>query len=177
MIDQFNQKTKLEIQGKSVLEIGCSDGKMGEEYSLFCDSMVGVDISDAGIRKAISRKLGNAQFQVCDAHKLPFKDATFDVVIVNSLLHHLDLQIVLSEIDRVLTQGGTLCAREPLGTNPIFYIYRALTPNARTADERPFTFSDLKLMQTFFTEKEVVFFGFLSIFSALLPHLCSRHDL
>lgn len=166
MINQFNEKTFLTIINKSVLEIGCSDGGMAEQYSRHCDTIVGVDISDAGIAKAASRKLLNGTFTVCDAHHLPFEDATFDVVIVNSLLHHLDLSVVLQEIARILKPEGTLCAREPLGTNPVFSLYRALTPKARTVDERPFTFSDLKLIPTLFLESDVVYFGFLSIFSA-----------
>jgi len=73
---------------------------------------------------------------------------------------------VLSEIARVLKVGGQLCAREPLGTNPAFTLYRALTPKSRTVDERPFNFSDLKIIPTLFTEDRVEYFGFLSILSA-----------
>lgn len=166
VINEFNSKTFLAIRNKSALEIGCSDGTMAAEYSRFCDSFTGVDISDVGIEKARSRKLLNAEFQICDAHKLPFDNATFDVVIVNSLLHHLDLNVVLKEIARVLKEDGILCAREPLGINPIFSTYRTLTPKARTVDEQPFTFSDFKLISTLFRVKEVKFFGLLSIFSA-----------
>ena len=48
----------------------------------------------------------------------------FDFVIVNGLLHHLDLLTTLKEIHRVQM---ILIFREPLGTNPLFQIYRKFT--------------------------------------------------
>ena len=48
-------------------------------------------------------------------------------------------------------------------------MYRMLTPNARTIDERPFTFNDLELMKKYFDlDGRVQWFGFLSIISAFL---------
>ena len=108
-------------------------------------------------------------FYCVDGHKLPLDDNSVDFVIVNSLLHHLDLEVSFKEISRVLNDGGALIFREPLGTNPVFKIYRMLTPNARTIDERPFTFQDLRLMKTYFDlNDQVQGFGFLCIISAFL---------
>ena len=73
-----------------------------------------------------------------DAHNIPIEDTSFDCVIVNSLLHHLDLKKALKEIHRVTKKDGYLIFKEPLGTNIFFQIYRKLTPNARTPDEKPF---------------------------------------
>ncbi|MDC0401926.1 class I SAM-dependent methyltransferase [Gammaproteobacteria bacterium] len=167
-IDDFNEKTSRAIVGKKVLEIGCSDGYYANLYCKTAKFVTGIDLSDEGIRLANERNLTNADFYVVDAHKLPFEDSSYDIVIVNSLLHHLDLSIALKEIDRVLTTNGILLAREPLGTNPLFSLYRLLTPKARTSDERPFTFSDLKLLEKYFELKSVEYFGFLSVFSAFL---------
>jgi SAM-dependent methyltransferase len=165
-IEAFTRQTCAAIAGRDVLEIGCSSGIDAEVYSQHCRRYVGVDLSDAGIRKAIDRNLPDTEFHVCDAHKLPFADQFFDAVIVNSLLHHLDLEVALGEISRVLRRGGLLILREPLGTNPAFGLYRLMTPSARTVDERPFTFGDLRLLAGFFRPKAVTFFGFLSVASA-----------
>ena len=167
-IDDFNEKTSKAIIGKKVLEIGCSDGYYADLYTQTAEFVTGIDLSDEGIRLAKERNLKNADFHVVDAHKLPFDDSSYDIVIVNSLLHHLDLSIALKEIDRVLTNNGILLAREPLGTNPLFSLYRFLTPKSRTPDERPFTFSDLQLLKKYFEFKSVEYFGFLSVFSAFL---------
>jgi ubiquinone/menaquinone biosynthesis C-methylase UbiE len=167
-IDDFNEKTSAAIIGKRVLEIGCSDGHYASLYSKTAKFVTGIDLSDEGIKLANNRNIENAKFYVVDAHKLPFEDSSYDIVIVNSLLHHLDLSLALKEIDRVLSSNGILLAREPLGTNPAFSLYRYLTPEARTPDERPFTFSDLSLLNKYFEFKSVEYFGFLSVFSAYL---------
>ena len=85
-----------------VLEIGCSNGLAATKYSKYFHSYLGIDISDMAIKKAKSLKLKNAEFICTDAHLLPIEKNTFDCVIVNSLLHHLDLAKSLSEINRVL---------------------------------------------------------------------------
>ena len=154
------------ILNKNVLEIGCSDGKDAVSYQTYSSFYTGLDISDQAIDKANQRKLKNAQFICSDGHKLPFSDGSFEIVIVNSLLHHLDLSIVLPEIQRVLIDDGKLIFREPLGTNPLFNFYRKLTPTARTVDERPFTFDDLKVMHKYFILNNIQYFGFITILSA-----------
>jgi SAM-dependent methyltransferase len=165
-ISRHKQLTCETIRKKSVLEIGCASGCDAVEYVQFARRYVGLDISDEAIKNCESLELENAQFTCVDGHVLPFDDNSFDCVIVNSLLHHLDLEKSFSEICRVLTEGGVLLFREPLGTNPLFQVYRFLTPSARTDDERPFTFKDLALMRSLFEFEDVQWFGFLSLFSA-----------
>ena len=156
------------IVGKSVLEIGCSSGYAAKGYAEHTKSYVGIDLSNEAIEKAISLELKNSIFICCDAHKIPFDNDKFDYVIVNSLLHHLDLDIIFPEIHRVLTTEGQLIFKEPLGTNPFFQLYRFLTPSARTIDERPFTFSDINLLTKYFTFIDIQWFGFFNIFSAFI---------
>ena len=98
----FQRQVCLRVKGKRVLEVGCSDGPYAIRYAQTAASVDGVDISDVGIELARGRGINNAECQVCDAHQLPFEDESFDCVIVNSLLHHLDLETGLMEIHRVL---------------------------------------------------------------------------
>jgi glycosyltransferase involved in cell wall biosynthesis/ubiquinone/menaquinone biosynthesis C-methylase UbiE len=51
-----------------------------------------------------------------DAHRTPFADGAFDVVLVDGVLHHLDAERALREIARVLRPGGMLCIVEPAGS-------------------------------------------------------------
>ncbi len=164
--NRHDQKSLSVIAGKTVLEIGCSSGVMAAKYSQRASHVTGVDISDEGIEKARQRDIPNARFECCDAHALPFGDNSFDVVIVNSLLHHLDLKASFEEISRVLNAQGVLIYREPLGTNPLFQLYRSLTPASRTEDERPFTFADLRLFRQYFNLVDMRWFGFFSLASA-----------
>ena len=153
-----------------MLEIGCSDGLEAYEYSPHAWMYVGVDISDEGIKAANERGLSNAEFLVCDAHSLPFSDNQFDAIIVNSLLHHLDLEVALTEIYRVLKPSGLLIMREPLNINPLWKVYRALTPGARTEDELPFVFTHLKLLSRYFDTSHLNYFGFFSLLSPFLKY-------
>lgn len=167
-INQHNQKVFRSIEGKSVLEIGCASGDDAIAYCKYAEKYTGLDISDEAIKNCKSHQLSNARFLCVDGHKIPADDKTFDVVIVNSLLHHLDLETSFSEISRVLQDEGKLLFREPLGTNPIFELYRRTTPSARTSDERPLTFNDLKLMNSYFEFDDIVWFGFSNIVSAFV---------
>ena len=50
---------------------------------------------------------------LADAKRLPFADATYDVVISNSILHHIpDPQTVVAEAIRVTASGGLLFHRD-----------------------------------------------------------------
>jgi SAM-dependent methyltransferase len=156
------------ITSKKILEIGCSNGEKSIKYSEFCAHVTGIDLSDLAIMTAKENSNSKTEFFCCDAHNLSFSDASFDVVIVNSFLHHLNLPMILKEIKRVLKDDGYLCAREPLGMNPLFQMYRSITPEARTLDERPFSKEDMDLISTLFYPISVNFFGFSSILSAFL---------
>jgi SAM-dependent methyltransferase len=152
--------------GNEMLEVGCSDGTSALNYCNFASIYRGVDISNLAIDVAKSRGIENAFFDEADAHKLPFGDGSFDLVVVNSLLHHLDLEVALDEIKRVLKSDGVFLLREPLGTNPLFNLYRKVTPAARTPDEKPFDRDDLHLIRRKFAIEDKYEFGFFVVFAA-----------
>ena len=119
-IKKHNKSLYNKIKGKNILEIGCSTGKDAKYYVNHCSFYFGIDISDEAIKKAISLNLKNSDFLCADGHIIPKQDNEFDCVIVNGLLHHLDLERVSKEIHRVLKPKGILIFREPLGINPFF---------------------------------------------------------
>ncbi len=164
---KHREETYRFIEGAKVLEIGCASGGGAINYCKYAKSYIGVDISDVAIDACNALSIENAEFHCVDGHKLPAEDKSIEYVIVDAVLHHLDLETSFEEISRVLSDRGALIFNEPLGTNPAFQIYRMATPSARTEDERPFTFTDLRLMNKYFNLYErVQWFGFLSILSA-----------
>lgn len=171
---EHQEQTYAAINDLSGLEIGCSSGYDAVEYGKYCSKYIGIDISDEAIKVAESKNISNCEFICTDGHTLPFENESFDFVIVNSLLHHLDLASTFVEINRVLKPKGKLIFREPLGTNPLFQVYRFFTPSARTDDERSFTFSDIKLMKMHFEFGEVRWFGFTSIGAAFFKSMKLR---
>lgn len=97
-----------------ILDLGCGDGlnislvrKMGVK------KIVGVDISKKLIRMA-KKNNPKTKFYVGSAQSIPFKANTFDIVLVDSVFHHLmEYDDAAKEIKRVLKKGGRLCFMEP----------------------------------------------------------------
>jgi SAM-dependent methyltransferase len=151
-IGEFNRDKELndlyDPTGKRVLLYGCGEGN--EAAGLFdqgAASIAGFDVSDAEIARAqaTAEQRGYADrvdFRTADAHHTPYEDDAFDLIIGNAILHHLDVEVALEEIQRILAPGGRAVFREPLAHNPLLKLGRALTPAARTPDEHPFTRDD-----------------------------------
>lgn len=162
---KFDNELSRRVSDKLVLEIGCSSGGLAESLAVHSSRYVGIDISDEGIKAATQKKIPRAEFVCTDGHSIPFPANSFDLVIASGVLHHLDLDTALPEISRVLRDDGLLAFDEPLGINPIFNLYRLLTPGSRTVDEKPFGPRELGEMNRFFKLSEVRFFGLFSIVS------------
>ena len=74
-----------QFQGnEKILEVGCANGPYTFQFSSKGFSMTGLDLSEENIREAKRRNIllrKDCEFICGDAHKLPFEDETFDVVI------------------------------------------------------------------------------------------------
>jgi ubiquinone/menaquinone biosynthesis C-methylase UbiE len=96
-----------------VLEIGCGTGPIARVLATWpkVGEVVGVDPSPYLIDKArtLSPNSPNLVFHVGDGTALTFKEASFDVVILHTLLTHVPAPAaVLAEAHRVLPPGGWL---------------------------------------------------------------------
>src|SRR5205085_929517 len=94
-----------------VLDIGCGNGALLRKLSGRIASGTGVDPSPVMIELAAERartEHPNLQFQTVREPKLPFPDASFDVVTSLLSFRYLDWDPVMMEIRRVLRPGGRL---------------------------------------------------------------------
>lgn len=66
-----------------------------------------------GQRRARERGL-TIRARVCDAHALPFDDASFDAVTLQFASRHLEIVRAFKEIRRVLKPGGIFCHNDML---------------------------------------------------------------
>ena len=103
--------------GMKVLELGCGTGDMwrGHEQMIQkCERLVLSDFSEGMLETAKAMVSGhpNVQHMVVDIQDIPVENDSFDVVIANMMLYHVpDLDKGLSEVRRVLKDGGTFyCA-------------------------------------------------------------------
>jgi ubiquinone/menaquinone biosynthesis C-methylase UbiE len=103
-----------------LLDVGCGPGNIALKIAQRCRglSVIGLDYSlnmvQAARRSASEAEIENrALFQQGSATELPFAAGTFDIVISNSVLHHLaDPLKVLQEMLRVAKPEGTILVRD-----------------------------------------------------------------
>lgn len=136
----FNRLLEDTASSGRVLVLGCGNGSTIARVEGFNDSgVVGIELSMSRLHTAAQRVAG----ELCrsDAEKLPFEDNTFDTVVSKPILHHLPnwCDDGLSEIHRVLSEGGSLVIYEPGRYNPPAFLRRRYFPsNIHTPDEKPF---------------------------------------
>jgi SAM-dependent methyltransferase len=92
-------------KGAAILEIGCGGGQSRAWYLGRGHRYVGTDISKTRVFEWL-RDHGGPDV-LCDAHFLPFKEASFDVVYCAAVFEHLASPILAAqEALRVLKPGG-----------------------------------------------------------------------
>lgn len=91
----------------NTLDVGCGIGDM----LAYLPGTVGVDVNQLMVDYCRSQGL---DAHLMEVDKLPFEDSSFDCVILDNVLEHLDSpDKLLSEIRRVLRQPGSLLVGVP----------------------------------------------------------------
>jgi ubiquinone/menaquinone biosynthesis C-methylase UbiE len=112
-----------------LLDIGCGPGSIALKIARRSGSLLvtGVDRSDEMVavaqRAAATQGLASrASFLVADGNHLSFPDATFDFVLSNSVLHHLqDPVAVFNEMARLSKPGGVILVRDLRRPSRLFF--------------------------------------------------------
>jgi SAM-dependent methyltransferase len=162
--------------GKDLLDYGCYDGWMTPRYlNAGPRSITGLDISETAIAAANAKYSSVATFRAGDAHVLPFPSESFDIIVGRAILHHLDFDLAIRELVRVLRPSGKAIFYEPLGDNPGAKLLRVLTPKARTMDEKPLSRSEIQRADAVFGQPSHLFVGLVSVPVAMLTSLTPLH--
>ncbi|MBI5393892.1 MAG: methyltransferase domain-containing protein [Verrucomicrobia bacterium] len=105
--------------GSRTLEVGCGTGMFTEIFARTGARIVAVDISPELLELARERGLPADRvqfiqkgFEDCEA------EGPFDAVIGSSILHHLDMEVSMRKILRLLKPGGCISFAEPNMLNP-----------------------------------------------------------
>jgi len=111
----FDFIVEQKITPKSVLEIGCADGRrlniINKAFNAKC---YGLDVSSEAIKDG-TKEYGNIQLSVGSADKLNFAEETFDLVIFGFCLYlcdRNDLFKIAAEADRVLKNNGMIIIKD-----------------------------------------------------------------
>ena len=98
--------------GQRVLDVGCGPGALTAELvrRVGEDAVSAVDPSDTFVAAARARHPG-VDVQSAAAERLPFADATFDVVLAQLVVHFMTDPVAgLREMKRVASPGGVVAA-------------------------------------------------------------------
>lgn len=102
--------TKVSPQD-SVLDVACGSGLFACTFAELAHHVTGIDLTPAMIERAQllqqEKQLNNITWQIGDVLPLPYKDASFSLVITRYSFHHFVApQAVLAEMKRVCVPGG-----------------------------------------------------------------------
>ncbi|MBX4205638.1 class I SAM-dependent methyltransferase [Candidatus Microgenomates bacterium] len=113
-VKTFTELTK-NLNPKTILDDGCASGRMANEISkVFPKAKVtAIDVYKKSIKYG-SKKYPHIKFVQADAHKLPFRSNSFDLVTCYEVIEHLvDPGKALMEMKRVMKKNGrTLVAMD-----------------------------------------------------------------
>ena len=169
------------VDGKKILDFGCGEGWLGKLLASQGAEVWAFDISHEAVELTKSR-FNNLNFRhkihvnQMAAENLSYDSNTFDLIVGNAILHHIDLYTGLKEIKRVLEKGGKAYFMEPLGHNPFLNLYRFITPEKRTRNETPIRFEQFSIMREFFPNFTHEEYYFTAIF-ALFWYFIGRNNL
>ncbi|MBT9175395.1 MAG: Ubiquinone/menaquinone biosynthesis C-methyltransferase UbiE [candidate division WS2 bacterium] len=150
----FNLLEKEGLIGKDIIDYGCGSGWASFRLAKQGANVFAFDISDETV-KALSQKakqeklLGSINAKVAAAESLEYANESIDGIIGFGILHHLNLDLAIPEIYRVLKSRGKAVFREPLGKNPLINLFRFFTPKRRTPTEKPLNFSDINMFEKY----------------------------
>ena len=100
-----------------LLDAGCGSGVLSRIAARMGAVVTGVDASPAMIGEArdlLARFSLPATFDVADVRRLPYADASFDLILASSVLEYVaPFDAALAELHRVLGPGGLLIASLP----------------------------------------------------------------
>ena len=110
--------------GEYVLDLGCGDGHLTQRIAESGAHVLGVDASAEMVAAARERGI---EAEHAKAEQLPFRDARFDAVFSNAVLHWVrDQDAMMRQVHRVLKPGGRFVA-EMGGHGNVAAIHVALT--------------------------------------------------
>ncbi len=168
-----------DLQGKKVLDCGCGNGFMTTVLAKHGAQVTAIDISEKSVELTRNRALvngvsDNVKTVVMDFEDLEFEDESFDFVVGNFVLHHIEIDKTGPEIKKVLKPGGKAVFIETSAQNKLLMMAReGLTgrygvPKYGTDDEAPLGLDQTKALDKMFDGKcrlyypSLVFFRLLS---------------
>ncbi len=155
------------FQDKRVLEVGCGSGNLSTWFALQGAQATGVDVSEVMLKLARRRAQVNGVDEAVTLLDQPIEtldapDGSFDMVIGNQVLHHLELDESMANIRRLLSPNGVAVFCEPVLFLPevsrrVRYnglVTRLFPSRADTPDERSLGMTEIHRVLDAFPSSE-----------------------
>lgn len=171
----INSWLKNNVKGKVVLDLACGSGEITKQIHKYGAKIsIGTDLAPITIENNKSKRTSsqkNIFYILDDAENMTIPNNSIDVVICSGMLHHVVLEKAIREINRVLKPGGQVFAIEALKHNPIFNLYRKMTPSARTHWESAHILGikEAKIINQVIPVKKIKFWQLFSILAIIFP--------
>jgi 2-polyprenyl-3-methyl-5-hydroxy-6-metoxy-1,4-benzoquinol methylase len=117
-----------DLAGRDVLDVGCGSGIATQMLAEAGANVTAVDLTDWAVETTRRRLAAfglSGDVRQEDAERLPFADASFDLVFSWGVIHHSsDMDRALGELVRVLRPGGQLVLMVYHRRSMFFVVYR-----------------------------------------------------
>ncbi len=106
VIEMIRSRLPFQAKVDAALDVACGTGHSTMALLNIANTIVGTDLSNAMIAQATRHPA--ISFQQAPAERLPFPDASFDLITVCMAYHWFDQPRFLAEAKRLLRPNGTL---------------------------------------------------------------------
>lgn len=161
---------------KRVCDFGCGAGETSTELAAAGYQVIGFDISPEMIALAKRRAeldgvANRAEFSVANAAELELRSGNFDAILVQAVLHHIELDKGLATLESLLAPGGVAVIIEPVAFSPFLQKLRDLTPVSKdiSPNERQLNRKDIDQIEAKFQVIEKRYFHLFTRFARLVP--------
>ncbi|MFN7975050.1 MAG: class I SAM-dependent methyltransferase [Acidobacteriota bacterium] len=169
-----------DLAGKRVLDVGSGLGESSVYFALRGARVTAADLSPkmVDLARELARRHGTSiEGVVCPAEELAVPAASFDVVYLGNILHHVPRALrprVFGNLARALAPGGRFFSWDPISYNPAIKVYRRMATKVRTEDEDPLTFGDVATARASFPDARHREFWILTLSLFLKYYLVDR---
>ena len=134
-----------------LLNAGCGTG-ITSSFLSKQTKVINADISESAIEYSLRRN--NTNHIICDCSVLPFKDNTFDTIIADNVIEHIDNDFsVITEFERTLKSDGVIILSIPT-YNFLWTLHDDFAHHKRRYDKSMIKdligISDLKIRRMFY---------------------------
>ena len=100
---------KFYFKDKTIIDVGCGNGRIGRIIAPLCESYYGCDLSESVYAFPSYLETNNVSLIRTSGTNLPFSDEVSDVTVCWGVLHHMDDPFSgLKELMRVTKRGGEI---------------------------------------------------------------------